>query len=317
MIIGHEKNLIFLEKALENQSLSHAYCFVGPDSVGKRALACHMASKVLKVNTDKLPAHPDFFYLAREVNEKKGRLKKDISVAQAKQVRNFLQNRSWCEKGTRITVIDEAELLNKEAANALLKTIEETSENSLMFLLTMDDQALPATVRSRCQVMNFDLVLNDKILSGLKEKGFSGKRAEEAAAMAWGRPGRALQLLTEPDLLSEYRNEFERWQKLFKQPFNIKLKNTEDLFNDKDPIRSKDRLKKILDIWMMLWRESMLHRFSEGDSRRFKRIFPLEQPVEMSSNQILEIIDDLRAAKIFLNRNVNPRLLLEQVLLKF
>ena len=310
MIIGHEKILNFLEKALENKALSHAYCFVGPDSVGKRTMACHLASKILNAEPEKLSTHPDFFHLTREIDEKKGKLKKDLSVAQAKQVRNFLQNRSWFENGTRITVIDEAELLNAEAANALLKTIEETNDNSLIFLLTTDDKALPATVRSRCQVINFDLVSDDEIISGLKKMDFDGQAAKEATVLAWGRPGRAVQLLKDPELLKEYQSELERWQKLLTQPFYAKLKSTEDLFDDKDKekdqLKGKEKIKRTVDVWIMLWREFLL-----------KQVAGNKGQVELPPEKILEIIDDLRAVQGYLNRNINPRLLMEQVLLKF
>lgn len=307
VIIGHKNIVSFLEKALENKALSHAYCFVGPDSVGKRTMACYLASKILNTEPEKLSTHPDFFHLVREVDEKKGKLKKDLSVAQAKQVRNFLQNRSWFENGTRITVIDEAELLNSEAANALLKTIEETNDNSLMFLLTTDDKALPATVRSRCQVINFDLVSDDEIVAGLKKMDFAGQAAKEAADLAWGRPGRAVQLLKDPELLQEYKNELERWQKLLSQPFYAKLKNTEDLFDDKDQSRGGEKIKRTVDVWIMLWREFLLKQIAGKK----------DSAMELPSDKILEIIDDLRAVRGYLNRNINPRLLMEQILLKF
>jgi len=306
MIIGHEKILNFLEKALENKVLSHAYCFVGPDNVGKRTVACHLASKILNTEPEKLSTHPDFLHLTREIDEKKGKLKKDLSVAQAKQVRNFLQNRSWFENGTRITVIDEAELLNTEAANALLKTIEETSDDSLMFLLTTDDKALPATVRSRCQVINFDLVSDRDILSGLKKLDFGDQSAKEATNLAWGRPGRAVQLLQDSELLQDYKSELERWRKMLTQPFYAKLKNVEDLFDDKHQSRGKEKIKRTVDVWIMLWREFLL-----------KQVMDNHGDVKISSKNVLSIIDDLRAVQGYLNRNINPRLLMEQILLKF
>lgn len=316
MIIGHENKVIFFEKALENKALSHAYCFVGPESVGKRVVVCDLAAKILKTDVEKLLTHPDFFCLTREIDDKKGRLKKDLSVLQAKQVRKFLQNRSWFEKGTRITMIEEAELLNEEAANALLKTIEETGENSLMFLLTVNDMALPATVRSRCQIINFDLVSDEEILSGLKKMGFDAEAAEEAVLLSWGRPGRALRLLAEPDLLADYHKEFKRWTNFLKQPFYEKLKSVEDLFADKDSVRNGDKIKKVLDIWIMLWREFLLRQMSHGEKGRGRRMLPFERPIEMPAEKILEIIDDLRAIQNFLNRNINPRLMLEHFFLK-
>ncbi|MDD2758384.1 MAG: AAA family ATPase [Patescibacteria group bacterium] len=299
MIIGHRKNIDFLETALAQNSLAHAYCFVGPDQVGKRTVAKHLAAKALKTEPDKLLTHPDFFYLEREVDEKKGRLKKDISIAQARTVNDFLRNRSWLG-GVKAVVIDEAERINEEAANALLKMLEESVEHSLIFLLTTNAKELPATVRSRCQTMEFTLVSESEILAGLAELGHAEEISAKAASAAWGRPGRAIGLLNEEGALEEYESELARWKKINHSPFYIKLAAVEDLFGDKeDAIRGRDRLRKILDLWIMFWRSELLTR-----------------PEKNGAKKIASVIDSLRNAQQMLGANIHPRLLIEQVLLK-
>ena len=302
MLIGHRQTLNFLSESMDKKTLAHALCFVGPDQVGKRAIAMHLIARAFGIDEAKLASHPDFFYLEREVDEKKGRLKKDISIAQAKTVGSFLANKSWFG-GTKAVLIGVAEAVNDEAANALLKTLEESIDNNLIILLTTDETLLPATVRSRCQIINFSLVSDDEIAEGLRQMGRDENLAREAAKLSWGRPGRAIIFSTEPEAMDECRIESARLQKMMGAPFHQKLKDTEELFGDKeDAVRGRDRLKRTLEIWTMIWREAL-----RGDSLFGQTYRPSEA---------VEIIDALSEARDLLGRNIHPRLLIERILLK-
>ncbi len=301
MIIGHQKNLQFLTHALENDMLSHAYCFSGPGHVGKRTVAKYIAAKALNTEFDKLAIHADYLYIERSVEEKTGKLKKDIIVSQAKTVGNFLQNRSWLG-GKKIVIIDEAEKINIEAANALLKTLEESVENSLIFLLTENERDLPETVLSRCQHINFSLVPEKEIADALMKFDDAPEAVNLAAEASWGRPGRAVKFLKDKEKMSEYVLEIERLGKIVGRPFFEKISATEELFGDKDDaVRGRDKLKNILDLWTMLWRNSFLGQPVAG-----KYFSPV---------QTLKIIDEIRKARELLGRNVHPRLLIERILL--
>jgi DNA polymerase-3 subunit delta' len=301
MIIGHRKNLDFLETAMGCGQLSHAYCFVGPNQIGKRTVARHIAAKLLKTEPEKLGVHPDFFYIEREVDEKKNRLKKDISVAQAKLIRNFLQNKSWLTGG-KVVLVDEAEAINEEAANALLKTLEEATENSLIILLTVNDKLLPETVRSRCQIIQFDYLSAEEIAGGLRQLGHGEELSQKVAALAWGRPGRAIGLVSEAGAIGDIELEISRAKSLVNAPFYKKLEATESLFGDKDDaIRGRDRLREILDIWIMLWRDAM----------RGEPVFGGGSPYDAAA-----MINELQTTRGLLGQNIHPRLLMERILLK-
>ena len=82
-IIGHEKILQFFDSVIANDNLSHAYCFVGPRSVGKKAVAKNLASRILNIDKDKLYTSPDFSFVERSINEKTGKTRKDITIDQA------------------------------------------------------------------------------------------------------------------------------------------------------------------------------------------------------------------------------------------
>lgn len=317
MIIGHNDIFSYFEKAIESDSLGHAYCFVGADGVGKRTVAKLLASRLLNVSADKLYFSPDYFYLERIEDEKTGKLKKDISIDQARDLHSRLQGKSW-QGGYQVVIVDEIELLNKKSSNALLKTLEEPPSKTVFFLLTNDDNAMLPTIRSRCQLIFFPIVKNSEIVKGLLEKGISEMDAEICAALAWGRPGRAIELAEDSDKRSEYYKEIARLEKIISAPFYVQLKEVDDLFGDKtDHIRERAKLQKILELWMMLWRDVFLMK-KNPERQVYAGIAELKRKTEnFSSTQIVEIIDSLMEARILLGKNIHPRLLIEQILLKF
>jgi len=317
--IGQQKIVDFFDNSIKNGRLAHAYCFVGPDEIGKRALAKQVSAVLLGIDENKLASHPDYYYLERIEDEKTGKLKKEISIAQARDLKTRLRGKSW-SGGYQAVIIDEAELLNEESSNALLKILEEPGSQCIFFLLTTNDQALLPTIRSRCQMIYFSLTSKEDICGGLIKLGYGSEEANTAAALSWGRPGRAIKFLQDSDLQNEYYKEIARWEGMIDQPFYIKLKKVDDLFGNKtdhtDHIRERDNLQKILDLWLMLWRDVLLLKFN-GRSGIFGETINLAGANNLSVEKICDILESIREAKIFLRQNIHPRLLLEQILLKF
>ena len=307
-IIGHERIISFFEKMIAKNSLSQSYCFVGKEKVGKRTVARYLSAKLLKVDEAKLDTHPDFYYLSRQIDEKTEKLKKEISIAQARSIKERLGRRSWFG-GHQAVIIDEAELLNEESGNALLKLLEEAGSDRVFFLLVSDDSQLLTTIRSRCQMIYFPLVRNIQIEDGLIELGYDNKTAVEAAKLSWGRPGRAVELCADPSLAKNFNNELDRWEKLVSAPFYKKLKETEDLFNDKtESIRTGEKLQGILDSWAVLWRDIILDKLANRENK-------IMTASRLSLVQMVNLVDSFKRAQILLAQNINPKLVVEQILL--
>jgi len=313
-IIGHQKIISFFDKMIDKDSLSQSYCFVGVSQAGKRTAARYLSARLLKVREEKLDTHPDFYYLTREIDAKTDKLKKDISAAQAKQIKIRLGGKSWFG-GYQAVIIDEAEKLNEEAGNALLKLLEGTAGRRVFFLLTTDDNALLPTIRSRCQMFYFLQTDNAEIEKGLLAMGIEPEKAAEAALLSWGRPGRAVQIAGDEDLRKSFNQEIDRWQKIVGQPFHQKLKAVEDLLDDpstrsaaaarygagkKDSVRVSEKLNQALEIWTVLWRKKILEQVKDNSSFSFATI---------------KLLDGFKQAQILLSQNINPRLVIEQVLL--
>ena len=306
MLIGHDKIVQFFATAIKNGTLGHAYCLVGSNQVGKRKLVNFLASQILNTPEERLATNPDYYYLERETDEKTGKLKKEISVKQSRSIRERLQNSSWLGGG-QIVIIDEAELINDEAANALLKILEEPPKKAAIFLLTIDDQLLLPTIRSRCQAFYLGLVPDAQIAAGLMTMGADQEIADDIAKISWGRPGRAVEMFLDADKRNEYYIETQRLRNLVNAPFHAKLAALEDLFGkkDDDPMQKRDRWKSVLDIWQMQWRNFLLKNQAGEAANNF------------STAQIVEIIDRFKIAQKLMGENINPRLLIEETILKF
>ncbi len=302
-IIGHEKIISFFDKVIANHALSQSYCFVGSDGAGKKTAARYLAAQILKINEQQLDTHPDFYYVSRQIDEKIEKLKKDIGIAQARQIKEKLGRKSWFG-GYQVIIIDEAELLNEESGNALLKILEEAGKQRVFFLLTTDDNELLPTIRSRCQLFYFSLVNAKIIEAGLVKLGYAIALAAEAAKLSWGRPGRGVTLAANDELRQNFNAEIERWQKIEGAPFYKKIKAVEDLFNEKtDNLRTSEKLSGALETWTVLWREKILDKMDNPHKNN-------PSLLEMAG-----LIDNFKKARILLAQNINPRLIIEQILL--
>jgi len=311
VIIGHHRLLAFFEDAVKNGSLSHAYCFSGPNGVGKRAVARHIAAKLLGVAEAKLERHPDFYYVERVVNEKTGKLNKDFSVDQVRALRAHLGQTSW-SGGYQAAILDDAELLNESSGNALLKTLEEPPEKSVLFLLTNDDQKLLPTIRSRAQIFYLPPLPESELIAGLSAAGFPELRAKKAALAAVFCPGRALALLQDDGAFEAHFAEVERCRSLVGAPFYVKLKLVDNAFGDKeDAERGREKLRKILDIWISCWREALLQKNQITAGRGW----PEGKLASLAGSDIARVIDSFMEAKVLLKRNIHPRLLVERAIL--
>lgn len=195
-VIGHDGVLSLLRSELE--APSHAYLFVGPSNVGKASVAREFAANLIAegdesaVRRAREGMHPDLVTVAPE-----GRT--SITVDQARMVVASAV-RSPLEASSKVFLLEEASMLNDEAANALLKSIEEPIASTRFVLVADSEDDLPATVASRCRTIVFGRVVEDDIVEGLVRRGIDAEQAERAARISGGRPGLAVALATEPQV---------------------------------------------------------------------------------------------------------------------
>ena len=311
MFIGNRKIVEFFDNAIASGGLAQVYCLVGAEGIGKRTLANELAAKLLRVTPERLSVNPDYYFLGRTVDEKTGKLKKEIVIKQTRELADRLQNRSWLG-GYQAVVIDDAELINEEAGNSLLKLLEESDGKRVMFLLTADENALLPTVRSRCQLLNLSPVAENDIVAGLQALGYGSELARQCGALAWGRPGRAVALAQDDAAIKNYFTETGRLEKIVNQPFYVKLAAVEELFGkkDDDAMIKRERWRAVIQIWQMQWRQA-LRRCLGASSDSVLNI------ANRTAGDIQSIIDDLSVCRELLGENINPRLLMEETIIKF
>jgi len=183
--------------ALDSGRMGHALLLCGPALIGKRLVAERLAARALKLDQDPRGAHlfaagthPDYRRVSFILNREGTRLRTEIVIEQIRELTEALVLTSQYG-GAQVAVIDPADAINHAACNALLKTLEEPQPGRYLWLLSADPARLPATIRSRCQRLEFRLPPHAEALDWLRAQGHALTAAEEALAAARGHPGLA------------------------------------------------------------------------------------------------------------------------------
>lgn len=193
-ILGQERAVKVLQNILAGERLAHAYLFYGPSGVGKKLAAgqfvkalyclssssdacgaCAMCRKIVDGN------HPDVVWITAAETS--------IKIDQVRTVQHRLSYKPY--EGQRTTVIfDGCEHLTLPAANALLKTLEEPPDNTLLLLLTGHKDAVPITIVSRCQLVQFQALASEHLYTIFTRHGLDSETARLAAALSEGQADR-------------------------------------------------------------------------------------------------------------------------------
>lgn len=196
-VIGHEGVVELLRSELARPA--QAYLFVGPQSVGKEAVALRFAAGLLGGEGDErarrlamMRAHPDL-----RVLEPEGAT--SLGVDQAREVVSRA-SMSPVEASRTVFLFPDAGSMTEQAANALLKTLEEPSAQVVFLLVAESEDDFPPTVASRCRSVHMGRVPRDEIVAGLVERGLSEDEAGSVAVVSGGRPGLALALMSQPEV---------------------------------------------------------------------------------------------------------------------
>jgi DNA polymerase-3 subunit delta' len=192
-LLGHGPVVARLAAAADAEALTHAILLTGSEGVGKTATALALAAALLDAASwpGGLPAHPDLWVEDSDTE--------NISIERVKPagrdgptVQDFLALRPYAG-GRRVAVIGRADRLTEQAANCLLKTIEEPPPRTHLLLCAAHAEKLPTTVLSRCETLALAPVPTAAIAGWLRTvHGVDEETADLAAPLAAGRPGRAL-----------------------------------------------------------------------------------------------------------------------------
>lgn len=318
-IIGHQQIIEHLQNAISMDKVSHAYILNGPENSGKMTLAksfamalqcekhgtdgcmeCRSCKQVISGN------QPDIIYLQHEKPN-------TISVDDIRtQINNDVSIKPYASP-YKIYIIDEAEKMNMQAQNALLKTIEEPPAYAVILLLTTNADSFLPTILSRCITLNLKVIPDEVIRNFLmKEYQIPDYKADICTAFAQGNAGKAIQLASSQDF-NEIKDSAIQ---LLKRIKDIELYEMIEAI--KYISQYKLSINDYFDIMIIWFRDVLLYKAtSDVNGLIFKdEIYDIKTQASKSSYQGIEtIIKALEKAKYRLNANVNFDLVMELLLL--
>ncbi|HWA00781.1 MAG TPA: DNA polymerase III subunit delta' [Caulobacterales bacterium] len=217
--VGHEAAENALAEALGSERMHHAWLLAGPKGLGKASLAYRFARMALGAKrTGPRPldvdpedpiarriaasAHPDMFVLRRGLNER-GKPRREIAVDEARALGGFFAL-APAEGGMRVAIIDAVDDLNRNSANAILKTLEEPPPRSVLLLVCHAPGAALATIRSRCRRLALRALPDAEVSAAL-----GGKADPALLRLARGRPGRAIALAAQEIAAGDLERDLE------------------------------------------------------------------------------------------------------------
>ena len=318
-IVGHEQIIEHLKTAIEMGKVSHAYILNGPDLSGKMMIAEAFARALLCEKQD-----PDGCGECRSCRQSDDRNNPDIiyvkhdkpNTISVDDIRTQLNNDIVIKPYSnqyKIYIVNEAEKMNQQAQNALLKTIEEPPAYAVIMLLTTNADSFLQTIRSRCITLNLKSVKNDVIKSYLMtEKKIPDYQADVCAAFAQGVVGKAIKLASSDDF-----NELkESALSLIKRLDDI------DLYEMGEAIKQiSDYKLQVQDYFDLItvWYRDVLYMKATNDVNGliFKdEVYDIKKQASKHSYHGIEtIIEALDKAKLRINANVNFDLVIELLLM--
>ncbi len=325
-VIGQTRAVSLIQNSLDKGALAHAYLFVGPAHVGKMTLALNLA-QALNCEADERPClecascqkiaaanHADVQVIGLARNEDAAEAKL-ISIDQIKETQHSA-NLPPFEGKRKVFIIDNAELLSIEAANCLLKTLEEPADKVTFILLTVNDRLLPTTVVSRCQRLELPPLSIAEESSALIDRWDIGpERARLLAGLSHGCLGWAIAANGDDSLLQQRDQELNRLLDIIKADYEERFAYVAQLaarFN-----QNRGAVYDILDLWLDYWRDLMLVKLGCHDM--ITNIDRKDELVEMAGGyrlaQIKSFIESIGSAAEQLRQNVNTRLALEVMML--
>ncbi|HLD27288.1 MAG TPA: AAA family ATPase [Patescibacteria group bacterium] len=290
-VIGHQNIVEFLQQSIKRERLAHAYLFYGLAGLGKAETAKKFAAEIIGHN---IRLATELFELSPAED------KKNITIEQVREWRRSMSLKSF-SKNYKVGIIYEAEKLNRESANALLKTLEEPAQRTVIIIIASDWSNLLQTIVSRSQQIKFLQVSQQDIKRALKDKVADSRKLEEIISWANGRPALAVRLAEDEN----YFNEIRELKSLARKLITSKLSERWEILS-----REIDALKNSAE---KVSRGFKLVEYLEADLR--EELTESLSVAPADNRRLLKLLNLAGRSKIDLWSNVQPRLVLENLLI--
>lgn len=178
-ILGHNKAVQWLKGIHDNKRWSHAYLFCGPAMIGKTLVARYASELITGKPFNE--NNPDVLSIGQDEETD------SLSVEEVRRVRDFLSLKPY-SSDRQVVIVENADQMSDEAANAFLKTLEEPN-SAIIFLITHSRSSVPETILSRCQVISFSPLNSSEVEQYLKQFKLKKESQDFLVRASAGRPG--------------------------------------------------------------------------------------------------------------------------------
>lgn len=296
---------------------SHAFLFTGPRGTGKRALSLAFAQALCCLNQKDGRAcqdcascaslsyqrHPDVTVIEAEDGG-------SIGIASIRDALDSTSTRPLIGR-RRIMLLFEADRLTEEAANALLKSLEEPRGETVMILTTENPSSLPATIQSRCAIFTVRLLPAKELEQALGAYGLTPSEAKSLAAFTDGRAEYASWLAQHPDALESAINDSRLFVEIISRPLHQRFATADELSDD---VKRPERARQLFERWESTARRILRISLGFRDAGPFhEQLAALSRRVSPATAQ--SILDSLAAGRRILATTSNPRIALESLFL--
>ncbi|HWR39517.1 MAG TPA: DNA polymerase III subunit delta' [Patescibacteria group bacterium] len=311
-IVGHGTMIEALQGMVARGNVPHALLFVGPAGIGKQVAAQVTAAALLCVGDTVRPCGtcPSCRLNQRQVHPDLLRIGPDGAAIKIDQIRGLQHEAALAPVmgERRVCIINDAELMTTQAANSLLKLLEEPPPGFLFILVAQDSRPLLPTILSRCCRLRFSVLPGDLLIRTLREQGQEESAAAVAARLSGGRLGKALEILQPDGLMS--RNQAMEWL--------VQISNEQGPLENKDTVNveqlSSREAVPLLQRLLVLLRDLLL-LCGKHDQQL---IFNLDLVPRLTALMprwtepgLLAAMERVRATQRAVNGNANVRLSLE------
>jgi DNA polymerase III subunit delta' len=317
------------QKSLQLGQLPNAYLLVGPAHVGKMALAINLAQALNCMSEDRpcgeclscqkieRGKHADVQVIGLDNRNAKELKVKEISIEQIREIQRYSSLPPF-EGKFKVFIIDGVEQLSNEAANCLLKTLEEPAEKVIYLLLTVNDKLLPSTVVSRCQRLRIFPLPAATIEKYIIEKNkLEPEKAKLLSHLAKGCPGWAISAARDDNILNERSEKIDILMKVVDASIEERFNYVNQLITASRLESGKQLIQETLSFWLDWWHDLILVKSDSAEMvNNIDLIAELsEAAMEYNLKQIREFIGKIQNALIQLKLNASPRLVLEVMML--
>ncbi len=240
-IIGNDKIKEMLYKSVKDKKTSHSYLFVGIEGIGKKEIAKEFAKMLLCINDNKYcntcksciefdsNNNPDFLYIEPDGNS--------VKIEQIRYIQRKIQEKPIISN-KKVYIINDADKMTTEAQNCLLKTLEEPPEYSTIILIGSNENMFLSTIKSRCMIIHFSKIEDEKIRKYLEEKYELKDISTNMLEIFQGSIGKAI-------VLKDKKEQYEKIELIIK---SLRQKSIIDILNMSEILyKSKEEIFDILE----------------------------------------------------------------------